>query len=43
MMIGTNSVQNVSASEGPMSMPSALRRPAVLTPTGTITATEAIR
>ena len=38
-----NSVQNVSASEGPMSMPSTSRRPSLLTPTATITATETMR
>ena len=36
-------VQKGSASEGPMSMPSTSRRPSVLTPTATITATETIR
>jgi hypothetical protein len=30
-----NSVQNVSASEGPMSMPSTSRRPSAFTPTAT--------
>src|SRR4029077_14733416 len=34
-----NSVQKVSASEGPMSMPSTSRRPSALTPTAMITAT----
>jgi hypothetical protein len=38
-----NAVQNVSASEGPMSMPRTSRRPSLLTPTPTITATETIR
>ena len=38
-----NSVQKVSASEGPISMPSTSRRPSVLTPTATITATETMR
>ena len=37
-----NAVQNVSASEGPMSMPRISRRPSLLTPTATITATETI-
>ena len=37
-----NSTQNVSTSEGPISMPSASRRPSVLTPTATITATETV-
>jgi len=35
-----NAVQNGSASEGPMSMPSTSRRPSLLTPTAMITATE---
>src|SRR3954466_5359112 len=35
-----NAVQNVSASDGPMSMPRTSRRPSLLTPTATITATE---
>jgi hypothetical protein len=38
-----NSTQNGSASDGPMSMPSTSRRPSVLTPTATITATETMR
>jgi hypothetical protein len=38
-----NSVQNVSASDGPMSMPNASRRPSAFTPTATITATETMR
>ena len=38
-----NSVQKVSASEGPMSMPSTSRRPSALTPTAMITATETMR
>ena len=38
-----NSVQKVSASEGPMSMPSNSRRPSALTPTAMITATETMR
>ncbi len=38
-----NSVQKVSASDGPMSRPSTSRRPSVLTPTATMTATETIR
>ena len=38
-----NSVQNVSASEGPISMPSTSRRPSVLTPTAMMTATETMR
>jgi carbamoyltransferase len=38
-----NSVQNVSASEGPMSMPSTSRRPSLLTPTAMMTATETMR
>ena len=33
-------VQEVSASDGPMSMPSTSRRPSVLTPTAMMTATE---
>ena len=36
-------VQNVSASEAPMSMPSTSRRPSTLTPTAMITATEVMR
>jgi len=36
-------VQKGSASDGPMSMPSTSRRPSVLTPTATITATETMR
>src|SRR5215204_5058962 len=38
-----NAVQNVSASEGPMSRPRISRRPSPLTPTATITATETMR
>ena len=38
-----NAVQNVSASDGPMSIPSTSRRPSLLTPTATITATEMMR
>ena len=38
-----SAVQKVSASEGPMSMPSTSRRPSLLTPTATITATETTR
>src|SRR6266851_1848458 len=38
-----NSVQKVSASDGPISMSSTSRRPSLLTPTATITATETIR
>jgi hypothetical protein len=38
-----NAVQKVSASDGPMSMPSTSRRPSVLTPTATMTATETMR
>jgi hypothetical protein len=38
-----NSVQKVSASEGPISMPSTSRRPSLLTPTATLTATETRR
>ena len=38
-----NAVQNVSASEGPMSMPSTSRRPSLLTPTATITAIDRMR
>jgi hypothetical protein len=38
-----NAVQNVSASEGPMSIPSISRRPSLLTPTATITATDTMR
>ena len=38
-----NSVQKVSASDGPMSMPSTSRRPSALTPTAMITATETMR
>ncbi len=37
------SVQKVSASEGPTSMPSTSLRPSLFTPTATITATETIR
>ena len=36
-------VQKVSASEGPISMPSTSRRPSALTPTATMTATETMR
>ena len=36
-------VQKVSASEGPISMPSTSRRPSLLTPTAMITATETMR
>ena len=36
-------VQKVSASEGPISMPSTSRLPSLLTPTATMTATETIR
>src|SRR3954471_21678369 len=38
-----NAVQKVSASEGPMSMPSTSRRPSVFTPTAMITATGTTR
>src|ERR1700748_2173716 len=38
-----NSVQKVSASEGPMSMPKTSRRPSLFTPTATMTATETMR
>ena len=38
-----NSVQKVSASDGPVSMPSTSRRPSLLTPTATITATDTMR
>ena len=38
-----NSVQKVSASEGPMSMPSTSLRPSVFTPTATVTAMETTR
>ena len=38
-----NSVQKVSASEGPTSMPSTSRRPSSLTPTAMITAFETMR
>jgi hypothetical protein len=38
-----NSVQKVSASEGPISMPSTSRRPSLLTPTATLTATGTMR
>ena len=35
--------QNVSASDGPISMPRTSRRPSLLTPTAMITATETMR
>src|SRR3954453_13791887 len=38
-----NAAQKVSASDGPMSMPSTSRRPSPFTPTATITATEMMR
>ena len=38
-----NAVQNVSASEGPISRPRISRRPSLLAPTATIAATETIR
>jgi hypothetical protein len=38
-----NAAQNVSASEGPISSPRISRRPSLLTPTATITATEMMR
>ncbi len=36
-------VKNVSAPDGPISMPSTSRRPSLLTPTAMITATETMR
>jgi hypothetical protein len=41
--LGRNDVQNGSASNGPISMPSTSRRPSLLTATATITATETMR
>lgn len=38
-----NSIQKVSASDGPMSMPRTSRRPSVLTATAMVTATETMR
>ena len=38
-----NSVQNVSAPEGPMSRPRISRRPSLLTPTAMMVATETMR
>lgn len=38
-----NAVQNVSASDGPISMPRPSRRPSLLKPTATITATDTLR
>lgn len=38
-----NSIQKVSASDGPMSMPSTSRRPSVFTATAMVTATETMR
>ncbi|ETX13466.1 hypothetical protein OCH239_10140 [Roseivivax halodurans JCM 10272] len=38
-----NSVQNGSASEGPMAIPSTSRRPSVFTPTAMVTATDTMQ